>query len=88
MNSESLASVKHCSKKLQSTRSYALARSSLYAQKVLLSPAFELIACRHSKAISALSVMSLPGIKAFWFGEIISSNRGLNLFMMHFDTTL
>jgi hypothetical protein len=34
----------------------------------------DLIACKHSNAISALSVIILPGIKALWLGEIMSCN--------------
>jgi hypothetical protein len=42
----------------------------------------------HSKAIRALSVIILPGIKALWFMEIIFCSNGRSRFTMHLETTL
>ena len=52
------------SKKHQSTLSYALDRSNLYAQKFVLADEEFWMANKHSKAIKALSVINLPGTKA------------------------
>ena len=40
------------------------------------------MACRHSKAMMALSVIILPGTKVFWLGEIISYSRGRRRFAL------
>jgi hypothetical protein len=61
-------------KKPQSTWSYALARSSLYAQDPTYLWLFSCIACKHSKAISSLSVIKRPGTNALWFQSDPSSN--------------
>jgi hypothetical protein len=84
MNFGSPASEEH--KHLQSTPSYALDRSNLYTQNSLLSYEFELMACMHSKAINALSVIILPGIKALWLGEMISCSKEIKV--LNFSTLL
>jgi hypothetical protein len=71
-----------------STRSYALVRSSFNAPYFLQLLFPWLIACRHSNAISALSVTNLLGIKTLYIGEMISCNKGRSLLTKHLETPL
>jgi hypothetical protein len=73
------------SKNLQSTQSYALAISNLYAQKFLRVADPVCIEWMHSNAISTLSVIRHPGIKALSIGDMISCNIGRRRLTRHLD---